>query len=94
MFSKKAEDSGLQRGEHWPEAVDSRQAARPPAMSAARQRMANSSGKCMQLAKILCQPITQMPQCTLNVFPAAPLVYALWAARNSPVTGFLLMHLK
>lgn len=46
MFSKKAEDSGLQqRGAQWPQPVDSRQAARPPPPSAVRQRMANASGK-------------------------------------------------
>jgi hypothetical protein len=44
MFSKKAEDSGMQRGEHWPEPLDSRQAARPPPQSAVRQRMANAAG--------------------------------------------------
>ncbi|KAA6429139.1 MAG: hypothetical protein FRX49_00535 [Trebouxia sp. A1-2] len=44
MFSKKAEDSGMQRGEHWPEPLDSRQAARPPLQSAVRQRMANAAG--------------------------------------------------
>jgi len=52
MFSKKAEDSGMQRGEHWPEPLDSRQAARPPPQSAVRQRMANAAGNiyyfCMQ----------------------------------------------
>ena len=46
MFSKKAEDSGLQQGgAQWPEPVDSRQAARPPPPSAVRQRMASASGK-------------------------------------------------
>ncbi|KAL0050235.1 hypothetical protein WJX82_006933 [Trebouxia sp. C0006] len=44
MFSKKSEDSGMQRGEHWPEPLDSRQAARPPPQSAVRQRMANAAG--------------------------------------------------
>ena len=44
MFSKKAEDSGMQRGEHWPEPLDSRQAARPPLQSAVRQRMATAAG--------------------------------------------------
>ncbi|DBA94813.1 TPA: hypothetical protein ACH3X1_002355 [Trebouxia sp. C0004] len=44
MFSKKAEDSGTHRGEHWPEPLDSRQAARPPPQSAVRQRMANAAG--------------------------------------------------
>ncbi len=44
MFSKKAEDSGMQRGEHRPEPLDSRQAARPPPQSAVRQRMANAAG--------------------------------------------------
>ncbi len=51
MFSKKAEDSGMHRGEHWPEPVDSRQAARPPPLSAVRQRMANASGKHVQLTQ-------------------------------------------
>lgn len=46
MFSKKAEDSGLQqRGAQWPEPVNSRQAARPPPPSAVRQRMASAAGK-------------------------------------------------
>ncbi len=44
MFSKKAEDSGMQRGEHWAEPLDSRQAARPAPQSAVRQRMANAAG--------------------------------------------------
>lgn len=46
MFSKKAEDSGVQqRGAQWPEPADSRQTARPPPPSAVRQRMASASGK-------------------------------------------------
>lgn len=64
MFSKKAEDSSLQRGEHWPEPVDSRQAACPPPVSAVRQRTANASGKCLlsylQSTAITAAPVAYM----------------------------------
>lgn len=44
MFSKKAEDSGMDRKESWPEPIDSRHAALPPSSAAARQRKAPASG--------------------------------------------------
>ena len=56
MFSKKAEDSGMQRGEHWPEPLDSRQAARPPPQSAVRQRMANAAGNIQLLLYAALEP--------------------------------------
>ena len=56
MFSKKAEDSGMQRGEHWPEPLDSRQAARPPPQSAVRQRMANAAGNIQPLLYAAFEP--------------------------------------
>lgn len=54
MFSKKAEDNGTHRGEHWPEPIDSRQTARPPPTSAVRQRMTHASGEHINNRLLLC----------------------------------------